>query len=49
LFIRQRITRGEELIATAEVEAACIDLASRPRRPPAGLVAQLTPLLDASP
>ena len=49
LFIRQRITRGEELIATAEVEAACIDMAGRPRRPPAGLVTQLTPLLDASP
>jgi acyl-CoA thioester hydrolase len=49
LFIRQRITRGEALIATAEVEAACIDLSGRPRRPPAGLVAQLTPLLDASP
>ena len=49
LFIRQRITRGEELIATAEVEAACIDMAGRPRRPPAGLVAQLTPLLDDSP
>ena len=49
LFIRQRITRGEALIATAEVEAACIDMAGRPRRPPAGLVTQLTPLLDASP
>ena len=49
LFIRQRITRDEALIATAEVEAACIDLAGRPRRPPQGLVAQLTPLLDASP
>ena len=32
LFISQRITRGEELIATAEVEAACIDLAGRPAR-----------------
>jgi acyl-CoA thioester hydrolase len=49
LIIRQRITRGEELIATADVEAACIDLAGRPRRPPAGLVAHLSPLLDASP
>jgi acyl-CoA thioester hydrolase len=45
LFIRQRITRGEELIAEAKVEAACIDMASRPRRPPAGLVERLTPLL----
>jgi acyl-CoA thioester hydrolase len=49
LLISQRITRGDELIATAEVEAACIDMAGRPRRPPAGLVERLTPLLAASP
>ena len=46
LFISQRITRGEELVATARVEAACIDMAGRPRRPPAGLVERLTPLLE---
>jgi acyl-CoA thioester hydrolase len=45
LFIRQRITRGDELIAEAEVEAACIDLAGRPRKPPSGLVDLLRPLL----
>jgi acyl-CoA thioester hydrolase len=45
LFIRQRITRGDELIAQAEVEAACIDLAGRPRKPPSGLVDLLRPLL----
>jgi acyl-CoA thioester hydrolase len=49
LIIRQRITRGEELIATADVEAACIDLAGRARRPPRSLVERLTPLLDPSP
>jgi acyl-CoA thioester hydrolase len=49
LFISQRITRGEELIATADVEAACIDMAGRPRRPPAGLVTALTPLLGPPP
>ena len=43
LFIRQRILRGEELIAEAEVEAACIDLSGRARRPPADLVQALTP------
>jgi len=43
LFIRQRILRGEELIAEAEVEAACIDLSGRARRPPADLVAALKP------
>lgn len=41
LFIRQRITRGEEAIAEAEVEAACISLDGRPRRPPAHLVERL--------
>jgi acyl-CoA thioester hydrolase len=45
LTIRQSITRGEETIAVAEVEAACITLAGRPRRPPPDLVARLTPLL----
>jgi acyl-CoA thioester hydrolase len=45
LFIRQRITRGDELIALADVEAACIDLAGRPRKPPSGLVDLLRPLL----
>ena len=49
LFIRQRITRGDELIATADVEAACIDMAGRPRRPPPGLVERLTPLLGPAP
>ena len=48
LFISQRITRGDDVVATAEVEAACIDLAGRPRRPPAGLVDQLTPYLAPS-
>ena len=44
LFISQRITRGEELICTAQVEAACIDLAGRPRKPPAGMLDILRPL-----
>jgi len=46
LFVAQRILRGEELIAEAEVVAACIDLAGRPRRPPADLVQALTPYFD---
>ena len=45
LSIRQTITRGEAIIATAEVEAACITLAGRPRRAPPDLVEKLTPLL----
>src|SRR6201996_8678028 len=43
LFISQAITRGEELIATAQVEAACIDLKGRARRPPPGMAEALRP------
>jgi acyl-CoA thioester hydrolase len=46
LLISQRILRTEAVIATAQVEAACIDPAGRARRPPAGLVAALRPLLS---
>ncbi len=45
LMISQRILRGETLIAAAEVEAACISLNGRPRKPPAGLVAAISPWL----
>ena len=43
LFISQRITRDEALIAQAEVEAVCITLAGRARKPPPGLVERLKP------
>ena len=46
LFISQRITRGEEVIAAADVEAACIDLTGRARKPPPGLAATLRPWLS---
>ncbi|HEY2750769.1 YbgC/FadM family acyl-CoA thioesterase [Phenylobacterium sp.] len=49
LFISQRITRGDELIATAQVEAACIDLQGRARRPPPGMAEVLAPLFTPSP
>ena len=45
LTISQRILRGEALIAEARVEAACISLAGRPRKPPPGLVAAISPWL----
>jgi len=45
LFIGQRILRGEELIAEAQVHAACIDAAGRARRPPAGLTDAIAPYL----
>ena len=44
LFISQRITRGEELVCQALVEAACIDLQGRPRKPPPGMLDTLRPL-----
>jgi acyl-CoA thioester hydrolase len=47
LFISQRIVRGAELIAEARVQAACIDLSGRARRPPPGLAEALTPLFAA--
>lgn len=43
LFISQRIVRGETLIAQAVVEAACIGLDGRPRKPPPGMAALLSP------
>jgi acyl-CoA thioester hydrolase len=46
LFITQRILRDGDLIATAAVEAACIDLSGRAKRPPAALVAALKPLFS---
>jgi acyl-CoA thioester hydrolase len=49
LFISQRITRAEELIATAQVEAACIDLKGRARKPPPGMAEALAPLFAAPP
>ena len=43
LFISQRIERGPEVLATAKVEAACISLDGRPRKPPSGLTQTLKP------
>ena len=48
LLIRQRIVCDEGLIAEAQVQAACIDLAGRARRPPADLVAALQPYFGES-
>ena len=45
LDARQRIFRGEDLLCGAQVHAACIDLAGRPRRAPAELLARLRPVL----
>ena len=45
LIIRQAISRGDHLLTEADVEAACIDLKGRPRRPPVSLVEALSPWL----
>ncbi|QUD90848.1 tol-pal system-associated acyl-CoA thioesterase [Phenylobacterium montanum] len=45
LMISQKILRAETLIAQAAVEAACISLSGRPRKPPAGLVEAISPWL----
>ncbi len=44
LYFDQKIMRGEELLAQAVVEVACIDMSGRPRKPPAGLMETLRPL-----
>ena len=50
LSITQRITRGDDLLLQAKVDTACITLAGRPRKPPAGLHEILRPyLLNAAP
>ena len=45
MFITQSLTRGEDVIARAQVEAACITLDGRPRRHSRELVEALRPLL----
>jgi acyl-CoA thioester hydrolase len=48
LAIAQSITRGADLIATAQVEAVCIRLDGRARRPPAEFVERLAPYLKST-
>jgi acyl-CoA thioester hydrolase len=45
--ITQRLSRGDEPIAAAQVAIACIDLSGRPARPPPELSARLRPYLLA--
>ncbi|MGH7022691.1 MAG: YbgC/FadM family acyl-CoA thioesterase [Caulobacteraceae bacterium] len=45
LLIAQRITRGDTLVAKADVEAACIRPDGRARRPPMELSERLAPYL----
>ncbi|MBU1377475.1 MAG: YbgC/FadM family acyl-CoA thioesterase [Alphaproteobacteria bacterium] len=43
LLVSQRITRGDELIAQATVQAVCIDMKGRAIRPPRDMVDLLRP------
>lgn len=43
LLVSQRITRGDELIAEAQVQAVCIDMKGRAIRPPRDMVDLLRP------
>uniref|UniRef100_B0SUP0 Tol-pal system-associated acyl-CoA thioesterase n=1 Tax=Caulobacter sp. (strain K31) TaxID=366602 RepID=B0SUP0_CAUSK len=47
LHVSQKITRGQDLIAQAVVEAICITLDGRPRKPTAEMVAKLAPWFEA--
>jgi acyl-CoA thioester hydrolase len=45
LLVTQKIFRGEDLILTADSEAACIDLEGRPKRAPKEMMEKLRPYL----
>ena len=49
LFVRQKIERGGEEIASALVEVVCIRLDGRPIRPPADILAALKLAPETSP
>ena len=46
LTFHQTIWRAGEPICSAHVEAACIDMNGRPRKPAPELIAALAPLID---
>ena len=45
LLVTQKIYRGDDLLLTADSEAACIDLTGRPKRAPKEVMEKLRPLL----
>jgi len=45
LAITQGLHRGEDALAAAQVQVACIGMDGRPRRPPPGLAERLGPYL----
>lgn len=46
LMVSQRITRGDELIAEAKVQAVCISLEGRAKKPPKEMVELLSPYFE---
>lgn len=46
IFIAQTLTRGDEVLVSAEVQVCCISLTGRPRKPPALLLQRLKPFLE---
>ena len=49
LLISQTITRGDDALCRAEVEAVCIHMDGRPRRPARALVEKVGPWLAGEP
>lgn len=47
LLIAQTLWRGQDALCAAEIEACCIDLDGRPRKPPAALRNALGPYLGS--
>jgi len=45
LMVSQKVFRGDDLLLTADSEAACIDLTGRPRRAPKDVMEKLRPRL----
>ena len=45
IIIAQEIHRGVDLLVSAQVEAACISMAGRPRRMPADIMERLRPFI----
>ena len=48
LTFSQKLHRGEDDVAAATVEACCISLTGRPKKPPPELISRLKPFLDPS-
>ncbi len=45
LMVTQKVYRSDDLLLTADSEAACIDLTGRPKRAPKEMIEKLTPYL----